>query len=136
MIFKNAIAVVGWFQPPTTLENIIIAVGINHRGLSFTKTTQTDMNKLQRVLEIHSTKNSFMTGVSTGSNLTTEEALKIKLINDKIKTDYGKRFILPLASSQGNIAKSDILHKIHHTQETVDKVILQLTLFVDNIRLN
>jgi len=68
MNFKNAIAAVSSVQPPTTLENIIIAVAINHLGLSFTKTTQTDMNKLQRAVEIHSTQNAFMTGVSTGSS--------------------------------------------------------------------
>jgi len=99
MHFKNGIALLGSFGfvgekqqlhccfSPTSLENIIIAVGINHRGLNLIKTTLTDMNKLQSALAAHSTQNAFMIGVSTGSNLTTEEASNIKLNNDKIKTD-------------------------------------------------
>jgi len=76
--------------------------------LHFNKTTSTEMNKLQSAFEIHSTKNVFMTGVSTGCNLMTDETLNMKLINDKIKTEYGKRFIPPLASSHAIKARNSV----------------------------
>jgi len=51
---------------------------------------------------------------------TTEATLNIRLIHDELKTDYVKRFILPLASSHltPNTIESD-LQKIHHIPETI-----------------
>jgi len=57
------------------------------------------------------------------------EAINIRSIIEKLKTDYGKRYIHPLASPQVKISLND-LGKIHDIQETVDKIISQLHSFI------
>ena len=135
MTFKHTNEVLVNFKPAVALENIIVIVGINHRTLNYNKTSLPDMNKLWKTLNIFSTKTVFLSAVSTSNNLSQEEASNIRQINDKMKVDCGKRFVPPLASPQVKISPNDIL-KIHHSKETVDKIISQLNSFITNYYLN
>jgi len=101
---------------PNCVKNIVLAVGINHRGWSFCKSVRTDWNKM--LAQTNSLKPAIhFLGVSTASPNET-----IKTINEEGKKRFGGKFIPALPEAQVTISPTDPF-KIHHDKVTVEKII-------------
>ena len=101
---------------PSCVENIVLAVGINHRNWKFDASVKPDWNKMlvqTRSLEpaVH------FLGVSAVSP---DETLKT--INEEGRKHFGKKFIPALPENQVTISPTDHF-KIHHDKATVEKII-------------
>ena len=100
---------------PSSVKNIVLAVGINHRGWT-NKSTKRDWNALYA--QTRSMKQSVhFLGISTDKIYES-----IKAINDDAKRTFGGKYIPALPEDQVTIPSSDP-YKIHHNRVTVEKII-------------
>lgn len=109
---------------PSCVQNVVLAVGINHRGWSFTASVRPDWNKLLTTAKSLKPALHFL-GVSTVNPCET-----IKRINEEGQKSFGTKFIPALPENQVAISPTDP-HKIHHDKCTVERIITSIKIHLN-----
>ena len=111
---------------PPQIKDIVITVGINHRNWDFKSSTSVEVRKILAILRDMNVRYHFA-GVSTTDKLTTQEMKNIKDLNEDLQQRLRKYYIKPLPV-EDTIVQHD---NIHHTEETVTKIILIICQHLD-----
>jgi len=101
---------------PTSVENVVLAVGINNKGSNFETSINPDMTKMATEAKSMRQTIHFL-GVST-----VNPSESIKKINEMAMKIFGEKFIPALPEDQVTISPIDPFN-VHHNKITVEKII-------------
>lgn len=127
--FKHVSLLVEQMRCPTSLEHVIVQVGVNHRDDALDATTQ-DLYRLEKALETLGCNFSFA-GVSVPATLELSAKCTVRRINQNLNLGALK-FIPALREDEVGISPGDGFG-IHHDDATVGKVIASMVAHVQRL---
>src|ERR1041384_3656812 len=117
--FKDIHTMISKTDFPSSVKEIVIAAGINHRSWNFAASTKPELGKLQHAI-LNKNKKGYFVGISVSQNLSPQEKANIDNINQAARSKFS--YIQPIPSNQVIISNTDTLDKIHHDLNTVNKI--------------
>jgi len=110
------------------VRNVVVAIAINNKGLSFDGTTSDNLRKLYQAAERLKKQNVVVhfLGVSIGNQVPVDpgERRNVDRLNDDARRKLGpRRYIRPLQPDDVTVHGMDI----HHDDETVSKIMLTIS---------
>lgn len=107
---------------PTSIQDVVIAVGINHRAWNYDVSVKPDLGKAHAAV-VRQLKRAHFLGVSTSTQLPQRQQETIKSLNDDARQKFGgfRHYISPLRHDQVTILSTDRF-LIHHDSATVNMI--------------
>lgn len=108
------------------VQQLIIALGVNHRDHAFTSKTSSAMDLLLETCGEKTVRPLAAVGVSINPGFLRREKDTLTSINSKLRETCLNSYIQPLLDQQINIA-TDGLHYVRNTQQRILHNIIQYT---------
>jgi hypothetical protein len=119
MLLQHATAVLRKLPRLNNPIKVIIAVGINHRDWSW-EDLEPEMEDLHRTIGDFGGE-IYLAGVPLNNKLNQDQRGTLTALNNKMKEWQEGHFISPILTEEVEVTPTD-RYRIHHTQETTDKV--------------
>ena len=118
MLLQHASAVLNKLPRPSKTK-VVLAVGINHRDWVW-EDLEPEIEVLHRNLA-DAQAEIYIAGVPLHSKLNQEQRAVLTKLNNKMKEWQGGNYVSPILAEEVEVSSTD-RYRIHHTQDTTDKV--------------
>lgn len=111
--------------PPKKIPNIVAHVGINNRGCAWENSAHTDLGKFLSNLA-KATPNPAFCGIAIPEGFPPKEKTLLRQINDHARIRSKCQYVEPVPTDQVSVSPDGL----HYKQETVDKILDNIKLFL------